>query len=640
MPHLKCCGNTWSSGSDDFVVSSLLGVVLHVALLGGLIFMTVIIFDPDCFPDKHQKDIVFAYTCSQYAIQVLVIVSEGLVGFVSSRGTVINDKPRHLLPHFLRLRAFLYFAEALGCAFGGYVAWSLYIQNHIDCQHQDRITRGIRGYVLSSIIILVIIGISFLIYFDPLGLQTPSLIEELDFYDDNDEYDASNDDNDVTVMVQGIQRSVRKGKIVNSAVVKGIPKNHKLYSTNAKKQWLQRVKVLLCCVCSNETRSVEQVLEDIAHSMAILFEGNKLVLSDFVAGLMLVYRDQKERKKDANYDPGAKLKTATYNIMADDQFTPGYKMDTPHEPVDFHSPETTLLGKNIRHYLKFAIGIYGWPAHVYISPIAGTACVCTHLRCRATSRRSEVFTDDNCCLCNTAAMRVRSELTNDEDIIYISFKNEVHLPPFSLCFDHPNKAVVLSIRGSMSLKDALTDLNLSMTSIHVDDAAYHDRVMKVHSGMLHAAKNIKKIIGTRLTEIFRSEQYRDYKLIITGHSLGAGVAAVLAVLYHSRYENLHCYSFSPPGALFTLPLVEYSKPFITTIIYGSDIVPRMTFRGLLYLKRTMVNLLKQCDLPKHAILFPYLFCCYRQQHNYEEFEASDLYNFSNEEEGVLKTPVW
>ena len=69
-------------------------------------------------------------------------------------------------------------------------------------------------------------------------------------------------------------------------------------------------------------------------------------------------------------------------------------------------------------------------------------------------------------------------------------------------------------------------------------------------------------------------QYKNYKLIITGHSLGAGVSAILAVLYHSRYENLHCYSFSPPGSLFTLPLVEYSKPFITTIIYGNDIVPR------------------------------------------------------------------
>jgi len=115
-------------------------------------------------------------------------------------------------------------------------------------------------------------------------------------------------------------------------------------------------------------------------------------------------------------------------------------------------------------------------------------------------------------------------------------------------------------------------------------------------------------------------QYHNYKLILTGHSLGAGVAAVLAVLYHSRYRHLHCYAFSPPGSLFTLPLVEYSKSFITTIIYGNDIVPRcsiylnhifftskfvnfvnlcrLTFRGLLYLKKNLTHLLMHCKLPK------------------------------------------
>ena len=46
-------------------------------------------------------------------------------------------------------------------------------------------------------------------------------------------------------------------------------------------------------------------------------------------------------------------------------------------------------------------------------------------RCRATNRRTEDFDDDNCCLCNTAAVQVRSELTNDKNMIYISFKNEV-----------------------------------------------------------------------------------------------------------------------------------------------------------------------------------------------------------------------
>ena len=89
-------------------------------------------------------------------------------------------------------------------------------------------------------------------------------------------------------------------------------------------------------------------------------------------------------------------------------------------------------------------------------------------------------------------------------------------------------------------------------------------------GIYHAAMYIKDEIDEKLRELHD----RGYELIITGHSLGAGVAAILAVLYRKDFPTLHCYAFSPPGSLFTLPLVEYSKSFITTIIYGNDIVPR------------------------------------------------------------------
>ena len=39
--------------------------------------------------------------------------------------------------------------------------------------------------------------------------------------------------------------------------------------------------------------------------------------------------------------------------------------------------------------------------------------------------------------------------------------------------------------------------------------------------------------------------------MITGHSLGAGVAAVLALLMQddSKYQGLQCFAFSPPGGL-------------------------------------------------------------------------------------------
>jgi len=37
--------------------------------------------------------------------------------------------------------------------------------------------------------------------------------------------------------------------------------------------------------------------------------------------------------------------------------------------------------------------------------------------------------------------------------------------------------------------------------------------------------------------------------VITGHSLGAGTAAILACLLKSKYRDLKCFAFSPPGGL-------------------------------------------------------------------------------------------
>lgn len=40
-----------------------------------------------------------------------------------------------------------------------------------------------------------------------------------------------------------------------------------------------------------------------------------------------------------------------------------------------------------------------------------------------------------------------------------------------------------------------------------------------------------------------------YGLVIVGHSLGAGTAAILSFLLRRQYPTLHCYSYSPPGGL-------------------------------------------------------------------------------------------
>ena len=59
------------------------------------------------------------------------------------------------------------------------------------------------------------------------------------------------------------------------------------------------------------------------------------------------------------------------------------------------------------------------------------------------------------------------------------------------------------------------------------------------------------------------------KLVITGHSLGAGVASVLALLLHESKdyrEKIVCYAYSPPGCVFRLSYTYYYSQ-ATNILY-------------------------------------------------------------------------
>lgn len=62
---------------------------------------------------------------------------------------------------------------------------------------------------------------------------------------------------------------------------------------------------------------------------------------------------------------------------------------------------------------------------------------------------------------------------------------------------------------------------------------------------------LKKIKDYRLLEReFAKPEFRNYRLVVTGHSLGAGVASVLSIILKRDYPHLVCYAFSPPGCIF------------------------------------------------------------------------------------------
>lgn len=90
-----------------------------------------------------------------------------------------------------------------------------------------------------------------------------------------------------------------------------------------------------------------------------------------------------------------------------------------------------------------------------------------------------IIIKDNCCLCNTAALRIQTKI-KENDLFYINFHNEIYETPFIAVVDHVTSSIVVAIRGSMSLKDAMTDL-----------CAMHDECFDTESGV-KVSKIIKK----------------------------------------------------------------------------------------------------------------------------------------------------
>ncbi|KAL0048262.1 hypothetical protein WJX82_011336 [Trebouxia sp. C0006] len=80
--------------------------------------------------------------------------------------------------------------------------------------------------------------------------------------------------------------------------------------------------------------------------------------------------------------------------------------------------------------------------------------------------------------------------------------------------------------------------------------------------------------------IKRGLNKEGWKLVITGHSLGAGAAALIALKLKDRFPEVKCWAFCPPGGLLTPNMAHSMKPFCTSVVVNKDAIPRMSLKNL------------------------------------------------------------
>jgi len=157
-------------------------------------------------------------------------------------------------------------------------------------------------------------------------------------------------------------------------------------------------------------------------------------------------------------------------------------------------------------------------------------------------------------------------------------EDEGHCPKFLLFLDHEVKSLVLAIRGTFSIKDAILDAVC-------DEVSFLDGF--AHKGILVGAQRIiskvREQIWLGLTE------HSGYKLVITGHSLGAGTAELITLdLMLGRSSTLLPQGTEVSCVALAAPPVYRSKTVlpanvtnaIEIYINNFDCVPRLSLGSI------------------------------------------------------------
>lgn len=105
----------------------------------------------------------------------------------------------------------------------------------------------------------------------------------------------------------------------------------------------------------------------------------------------------------------------------------------------------------------------------------------------------------------------------------------------------------ISFRGTESIEDIFTDLNISRVPIEFDFPLDLKEDLHVHRGFLTQFESVKLNIDQEIVEYY-IKNTNNKKIIFSGHSLGGALATIASLYFKLKYKELDisCITFGSP----------------------------------------------------------------------------------------------
>lgn len=155
-------------------------------------------------------------------------------------------------------------------------------------------------------------------------------------------------------------------------------------------------------------------------------------------------------------------------------------------------------------------------------------------------------------------------------IMFVKPGGNIKILRHYIAVDRKKEEVILALRGTYSITEALIDLDVETRDFCGG---------KAHGGIADSTDEFWDFSGDVIKAVL--DGFPEYKLVICGHSLGAGAAVLLTIKIYSEKllkssTNIECMAFASPAVFTPLNIAQEAISKIINFSHNNDCVPLLS----------------------------------------------------------------